>query len=175
MCCFHWPIRNWRWQVYGRCCDEFPVSCRHYANTTALCPRRYDISGIAMVKKAIFSYAWKHISMSNVAEPFHDYSIILEKTCCLSFCLNGVEIKTLSIFCCFCTLFNLCLKYSVLFVFLLFARSRDLEMPGNISAVYVNITRRICQRAMSLETNDRPVHNLYTVIAFSVSLVRCLN
>ncbi len=93
------------------------MGCRHYANAIALCSRHYDISGIAMVKKAIFSYAWKHISMSNAAEPFHDYSIILEKTCCVYFCLNSVAIRSLSIFCCFCTLVKLSLKYSVHFVF----------------------------------------------------------
>ncbi len=55
--------------------------------------------------------------MSNAAEPFHDYSIILEKTCSVSFCLNSVAIRSLSIFCCFCTLVKLSLKYSVHFVF----------------------------------------------------------
>lgn len=90
---------------------------------------------------------------------------------CIFFRLYSVMIKSLNISCCFCTLVNLCLKYSERFIFLLFARSIDLEMPGNMSAVYVNITRRICQRAVSLETSDRPVHKLYTVIAYSVSLV----
>ncbi len=55
--------------------------------------------------------------MSNAAEPFHDYSIILEKTCSVSFCLNSVVIRSLNIFCCVCTLVKLSLKYSVHFVF----------------------------------------------------------
>lgn len=116
-------------------------------------------------------YFHMHESTFQCQTRLNHFMIILEKTCCVSFCLNSVAIRSLSIFCCFCTLVNLSLKYSLHFVFQLFARSRDLEMPGNISAVYVNITRSICQRAMSTETHDR----LYIVIAFSVSVVRCLN
>lgn len=130
------------------------MCCRLYANTTALCPRCYDISGIAIVKKAIFSYAWKHISMSNAAEPFHDYSVILAKTCCVSFCLKSVAIKTLSIFCCFCTLVNLAWNIWCGSFFCWFPVQEICKCRGNSSAVYVNITTRICQLCLWRRMTD---------------------
>lgn len=74
--------------------------------------------------------------MSNAAEPFHDYSVILE-TWSVSF--NSVTIKSLNILLFLYTCQPLPEIFGAVRIFVV-CRARYLEMMGNAFAFYVNIT-----------------------------------
>lgn len=124
VCRLHWP--QWRSFLSERRNDEFPMCFRQYDNTAALCPKHKRSHG---KESNIFICMKAHFNVKRGSAFSWLFYYSGEDMLCIS-SPNSVTIKSRYIFSCFCALVNFCLKYSELFVLLLFARSGDLDMLG---------------------------------------------
>lgn len=113
-----------------------------------------------MVKKTIFSYAWRHISMSNAFLAFHYYSVILGETFCVFFHLNSFAIKTI---------YPLLFGYSCHQYTFVVCQVKTKSNCQGTNMVFAFITGRICQRIVF----PGQTLTLYWTIYISKSVLRC--